>query len=295
MKKTLIIGSTVVDVLLSLPALPRRAEDINITSVEYRIGGCAYNVYKTLSFFKSPAILCSPVGSGVHGRVVKEHFAAEGICPIASLETENGCCYCLIEPNGERTFLSHHGAEYLFSRDWLKKIDFSQIGSIYICGLELEEPTGEEILSFVYEHAELELYFAPSPRLMHIPQERMRLFLCRRDSNGKGPFIHLNEKEALDFAGKAKIEEAAEFIAQKTGNSVVITLGEKGCYCLESAGAKGGFSPGYPVQQVNTVGAGDAHFGAIIACVKEGQSLEEACIKANKAGAEVVANFSKSP
>ena len=68
MKQILVIGSTVVDILLNIPFIPRPGEDVNITASEYRIGGCAYNVYKTLTLFDSPALLCSPVGSGVFGR-----------------------------------------------------------------------------------------------------------------------------------------------------------------------------------------------------------------------------------
>jgi hypothetical protein len=44
MKQTLVIGSTVADVILSLPRLPRRGEDINIGPPVCRLGGCAYEV-----------------------------------------------------------------------------------------------------------------------------------------------------------------------------------------------------------------------------------------------------------
>jgi sugar/nucleoside kinase (ribokinase family) len=155
MKETLVIGSTVVDVLLYIPNIPLRSEDINISAAEHRIGGCAYNVYKALKSQKSPAVLCSPIGGGIYGRIVEEHFAAQSINPIAVLEKENGCCYCLVEPAGERTFLSLHGLEYSFSRKWLKNLDFSKIDSVYICGLEIEESTGTEIIEFIDEHHDL--------------------------------------------------------------------------------------------------------------------------------------------
>lgn len=288
MKQTLVIGSTVVDVLLSLPALPQRGEDINITAGEYRIGGCAYNVFKTLGLFKSPALLCSPVGSGIYGRMVKEHLKNEGLVPFVSLEEENGCCYCLVEPDGERSFLSLHGAEYLFSRSWMKGVDLSGAGAVYVSGIEVEDPSGGEIVEFVHEHPELELCFAPGPRITQIPAERMEGLLCRRDRDGRGPLLHLNESEALLFTGEGGVEAAAEFLAGKTKNAVVITLGERGSYCLSKAGAEGHFIPGFPARVVDTVGAGDAHCGALMACLKEGLSLEQACLRANKIGAAVV-------
>ena len=288
MDRTLVIGSTVVDVFLHIPALPRRGEDVNVTASEYRIGGCAYNVYKTLELFKSPAILCSPVGFGILGRMVREALHKEGLHPIASLEKENGCCYCLIDADGERTFLSHHGAEYLFSRSWMNNIDYSQIDSVFICGIDVEESTGGEIVEFVLEHPELKLYFSPGPRIMYISPDKIERLLGCRDKDGKGPFLHLSENEVLDYTRKDNVEAGALFLAGKTGNSVVVTLGKRGCYCLEKAGMAGNFIPGVPADVVDTVGAGDVHFGSLIACLKEGMDLEKACIRANRTSAAVV-------
>jgi sugar/nucleoside kinase (ribokinase family) len=286
MKQTLVIGSTVVDVILSLPRLPRRGEDLNIGPPACRLGGCAYNVFKTLRLFQSPALLCSPVGGGIYGRMVQEGLAAEGIEPFVRLEAENGCCYCLVEADGERSFLSWHGAEYLFSRAWMEKLDYSRIDSVFICGLELEEPTGDELVEFALEHPEPDLYFAPGPRIARIPRRRMERLLGRRGAKG-GPFLHLNEAEAGAFSGKNDVEEAAELLAKMTENSLVITRGERGCYCREKSAAAGFFVPGLAVRVADTVGAGDAHCGALIASLKQGRGLREACGIANRIGAAV--------
>jgi sugar/nucleoside kinase (ribokinase family) len=289
MKQTLVIGSTVVDVILSIPVIPGRGEDVNITAVEYRIGGCAYNVFMALRLFNSPARLCSPVGSGFYGDMVRERLKKEGLEAFTNLEGENGCCYCLIEPDGERSFLSHHGVEYHFSSSWMEKIDFSQTDSAFICGLEVEEQDGDEIVDFVDEHPELELYFSAGPRINHIPTERMEKLLRRRDNLGKGPFLHLNKSEAIGFSGKKTLEDAAEFLAAKTGNNLVITLGEGGSYCFSEAGSVGRYVQPFNVTVVDTVGTGDAHCGSLIACLKSGMNLEKACLEANRVGAAVAA------
>ncbi|MDR1636192.1 MAG: PfkB family carbohydrate kinase [Treponema sp.] len=294
MKQTLVIGSTVVDVVLSLPRLPRRGEDINIGPSVCRLGGCAYNVFKTLRLFQSPAQLCSPVGSGIYGRMVEEGLAREGIEPFVRLEAENGCCYCLVEADGERSFLSWHGAEYLFSRSWMKKPDYSRIDSVFICGIEVEEPSGDELVEFVLEHPELDLYFAPGPRITRIPRRRVERLLARRGANG-GPFLHLNEAEAAAFSGKNDVATAAEVLAKMTGNGLVITLGERGCYCREKDADAGFFVPGAAARVIDTVGAGDAHCGALIAGFKQGRGLREACGIANKIGAAVVGMHGTTP
>jgi sugar/nucleoside kinase (ribokinase family) len=282
MKKILVIGSTVVDVLLKLPHLPRSGEDINITSSSLHIGGCAWNTARMLNLFGIPHILCSPVGTGIYGDFVRRRFAAEGIRPFVNVETENGCCYCLIEANGERTFVSHHGAEYLFSKEWIADMDFSDVDSVFICGIEVEDPDGEEIIDFVCEHNDLTLYFAPGPRIMHIAPDRIKRILARH------PVLHLNETEACAYTGVRHIEKAADILAKKTDGSVIITLGEQGCYYREAGAAQGYYAAPLPARVVDTVGAGDAHYGALIACLKKGQTLKKAAETANRAGSAVV-------
>ena len=67
MKKTLVIGSTVADVIVRVSHLPRTGEDLDIDEQSLSLGGCAYNVYHALELFGSPALLFSPVGTGIYG------------------------------------------------------------------------------------------------------------------------------------------------------------------------------------------------------------------------------------
>jgi sugar/nucleoside kinase (ribokinase family) len=227
--------------------------------------------------------------------MVREYLDERGIKPFVNLEEENGCCYCLVESNGERSFLSHHGAEYLFSKVWMKDIDFSKAGSVYVSGIDVEDRTGNEIVEFVYEHPELDLYFAPGPRIMHIEKERITKLLRRRDTKGKGPVLHLNKTEACTFSGKDSVEEAAVFLAEKIGNILIITLGEKGCYYYEPEASQGQYVAGFPVEALDTTGAGDAHCGAVIAGLKQGKPLPEVCEAANKIGAKVASGHGMFP
>ena len=68
MKKALIIGSTVVDVIVNLvDSLPKTGEDVHVRSQHMSLGGCAYNVSDSVRHFQVPYILFSPVGTGVYG------------------------------------------------------------------------------------------------------------------------------------------------------------------------------------------------------------------------------------
>ena len=61
MKKTLVIGSTVVDIIIGVKSLPKTQEDTHTTFHKMNLGGCAYNVSEILRQSKTPYILCSPV------------------------------------------------------------------------------------------------------------------------------------------------------------------------------------------------------------------------------------------
>ncbi len=281
MKQTLVIGSTVVDVILRLPYLPQKTQDVNIFSQTHNLGGCAYNVSNMLSLENVPNILCSPVGTGLYGEFVQRELSHKGITPFVFLDdVENGCCYCLVEADGERTFISHHGAEYLFKKEWMKHVDLSSVDSVYICGIEVEDPTGIEIVEFLEENAQLKIYFAVGPRINHIEKKRLeRLFSL-------SPILHLNEKEALEYTNCNRLEQAAKYLNTLTSNSLIITLGERGALVFENNEITSVMSETVPV--VDTIGAGDCHIGSIISGLKKGYTLIEAVKRANRFAAAVV-------
>lgn len=284
MKKVLVIGSTVVDVVVNLvDHLPKTGEDVHIKSQHMSLGGCAYNVSDSIRHFQVPYILFSPVGTGVYGNFIREELHSRGISsPIPTPERENGCCYCFVEDTGERSFISYHGAEYLFEKEWFSLIPLEDIDSVYICGLEIEENTGENIVEFLEAHPELTVYFAPGPRLTVInPKLVERLYRL-------SPILHLNETEALSASGKSTVQEAAAFLYEKTNNTVIVTLGEKGCFFFD--GKKAETVPPVPAIQADTIGAGDSHIGSVIACLKKGDSLKAAIQKANRVSSSVVSS-----
>lgn len=292
MKKVLVIGSTVVDVIITLEDyLPKTQGDVHVLSQEMSLGGCAYNTSDMIRHFKVPYILFSPVGTGAYGDFVRANLAAKNIStPIPTPEEENGCCYCFIEKTGERTFISYHGAEYRFQPEWFHLLDTEEIDSVYICGFEIEEHTGIHIVEWLENHPQLTIYFAPGPRLNKIHPERMnRLFALH-------PIIHLNDDEVCAYQGFQsspaacapgnRLENAAAYLASLTGNTVIVTLGARGTYYHSTDGCE--YIDAVSAHQIDTIGAGDSHIGAVIACRQKGMSLHDAILTANRVAAKVV-------
>lgn len=280
-KQVLVIGSTVTDVILHVDHLPATGEDVHVIRQTMSLGGCAYNVSDMIRHFQVPCILFSPVGTGIYGQFVRDALAQKGIhSPIPTPEQDNGCCYCFVEASGERTFVCHRGAEYRFRPEWFRLLPADAVDSAYVCGLELEESTGLYIVRFLEEHPSLRIYFAPGPRILVLsPGILERIFAL-------SPILHLNGAEALQFTGKASIEEAAHALYKKTGNAVIVTLGARGAYYEAETGAS--YVPGVKAVQTDTIGAGDSHMGAVIARLKQGAPLGDAIRDANRIAAAVV-------
>ena len=267
--------------IINVTELPRRTCDININGQTMSLGGCAFNVQNMIRLFQIPNVFCSPVGTGMYGDYVAKELDDIGIKPFVRIpDKDNGCCYCFIEPDGERTFLSYHGVEYTFDPSWLEDIDINDFDSVYVCGLEIEEPTGDAIISLLKMNQQLAIYFAPGPRFHFIEKRKLKeLFKL-------SPLIHLNKEEILSFSGADTLKEAAENLFAQTQNHLIVTDGEQGSYYYD--GIKLNYVPGIAAHVTDTIGAGDSHFGAFIASRKLGYSYMESLTIANQLAAKVV-------
>jgi len=283
MKQTLVIGSAVVDVIVEIPHLPTTGEDVHIRRQSRSLGGCAFLVSDILRHFQAPNSLCTAVGGGIYGDYVRKHLIQRGVpIYVSRPEEENGCCYCMVEEDGERTFIVDHGIEYTFDEAYLEKIDTEQIDSVYVCGLEVEEVTGMNIIGYLEKHREYTIYFAPGARIMEIQPERMERMLALH------PILHMNHRESLQFTGEASVEQAARRLYQKTKNTVIVTLGEKGAYCFD--GEEDRYAAPVSAEVCDTIGAGDSHIGTVIAARRFGLSFGEAIQAANYISAAVVSH-----
>lgn len=280
MEKLLIIGSTCVDVVIRVDALPKTGEDLQPEGQSFSMGGCGWNVFRAARNAGADPVFLSPVGTGVYGETVAGALTAAGVPILARPAEENGCCYCLVEASGERTFLSVRGAEYRIRREWLDALE-GPFSLAYLCGMELQEPEGDNILDWLEVHPEIRPFYAPGPRGVLLEREKQERILNLH------PILHLNGGEALALSGEDTPEAAAEALGRRTGQKVIITLGSEGCLCRREDGTIL-TAPPVLVTVADTIGAGDTHAGVMLACLHRGTGLQEALQQANAAAAETV-------
>ena len=166
------------------------------------------------------------------------------------------------------------GIERHFVRAWFDRVEAARFGCGFASGYEVEGPGGDAIISFFEDHPSIELYYAPGPRVCGVGAQKTARI------NALHPVWHLNDQEALAYTGRATVEEAGAAIAEKCGNAVVITAGKDGAHLFVD-GRHAVVSAGL-VDVVDTVGAGDAHLGALTAARAAGHSWEDALALANR-------------
>ncbi|MBO4107518.1 carbohydrate kinase family protein [Streptococcus suis] len=279
MGKCLVIGSTVCDVMIYLDRLPGRQGDAHIKKQVMSLGGCAFNVVSILHHLGVEYDFISPVGTGTYGTFVKEGLNQLGIQTPISIEGANGCCYCFVESDGERTFLSDHGVEYSFSPSWLDGYDLSQYGLVYICGLEVEEETGQALVDWL-KTCGRQLIFAPGPRGNLIPANRMSQLLAL------SPILHLNEQEVMSLAQEIDIEKAIQVLFDRTQQLIIVTKGSNGAIAFDGEWHE---APSFPAIVKDTIGAGDSHVGAMMAALVTEKSVADSLVFANRVASHVVA------
>ena len=203
MKRLLIIGSTCVDVILRLDHLPTTGEDMHPVQ-RFAMGGCAFNVAQVPKAYDVDLRFVTPIGDhGVFSDFVRAHLGNAGFRgPITVPDSENGCCYCLVERSGERTFLSVHGVEYSFHAEYMDAFAGERFDYTYICGLEVEEKTGGELVAWLEAHPDIAgtVVYAPGPRGIEVDADRTERILAMH------PILHLNEQEAQALAGMSDSE-----------------------------------------------------------------------------------------
>ena len=284
-KSVLVIGSTCVDMIIRVDHLPKTEENLHPHGQRFTVGGCAYNAANILGRGGADTVFVTPVGlRGVFGSYLLPTLQSQPWArPVILPDAENGCCYCLVEAGGERTFLSIHGAEYSFSPAWMTPYAGRRFAYVYICGLEIEEESGEKLTAWLEKADFGTLLYAPGPRGMRVPKERTERLLRLR------PILHLNEAEALQMGEKETLPEAIQNLYSKTQNTVIVTKGAEGAFLLDGQG-KPLHVPGVTVSHVaDTIGAGDAHAGAVLLALSRNQQLPEAVAFANRVAAQVVA------
>lgn len=284
-EKSLIIGAAFVDVIMNVPNLPGSGGDVTAETPSYNVGGCAFNVYGAIRYQlgKEAADLFVPVGKGQYSKIVQEDLKKARIPMLLKKEeTDNGWDLCLVEPSGERSFITVPGIEQRWKSDWFNAIQLNNYKYFYLSGYEAENLTSSKVILDTLKGRRSDSYilFDASPRISHIPKTTIKQLLTNN------VIINANEDEISYLSTKKDLESQTREIYKQTHSPVIVTLGSKGTYLFNDGVGK--LIPGEKVKVVNTIGAGDTHCGGVLAGLQNGMNIEDAIKLGNHLSAKVI-------
>lgn len=278
----LVIGAAVMDMVARADTLPERGGDIAADVTGFHLGGCALNIALGLKQLGIHSLNLLPVGEGMWSdRLRKEMAAREIVSDLQVKGADNGWCLALVEPDGERTFISVDGIENQWQPGWLAQAT-PQNGLVYVSGYQLGAKQGTVLTDWLDTLPDaVRVLVDFGPRLDVMPKERVERLIR------PGVILTLNQREAvmLGFAGDA--ESFCRQLHEKTCELVVLRCGEQGSYYYGSADDCGWIAA-RKITVADSIGAGDSHCAGLLAGLSLGLTHWQSMMLANCVAAYVV-------
>jgi len=268
-------GQAVVDLVMRVGALPPAGGDVLASDVRLTAGG-GFNVMSAAARAGAAVVYAGEHGIGRFGDIVREALAAEGIAVVQPpVSPDTGVCVVLVDATGERTFITETGAEGTLTAEHLARVELRPDDLIYLSGYSLvRESNREALLSWLPGLTGQPVLLDPGPLAADVPADIWHALLPRVD------ILSCNEAETRQLSTLDGVQAIP---------TRIVRLGAAGCDV--TADRVTTRVPGFPVDPVDTNGAGDAHAGVLAAGLLEGLDLLTAAARANAAAAMAVTKY----
>jgi ribokinase len=282
MPSILVLGDINVDVRMSVPAYPPPGGEALTERIGTCLGGSAANTAVVLSRLGLGARMIARLGGDAWGQVAMSALAETGV----GLElvqhdpsAPTGMMFTVVTPDGERTMFGQRGANRHTDPAAITMDSFSGIDRLHLSGYALlEAPQRQAVERAVALTAQqglpisLDTAYLPA---LSAPQA-VRLLLPRLD------ICILGLPEATSLLGESEPRDAAAALLAAGVRLAAVKLGAQGCLLAEASSVH--LAPAFPVQVVDTTGAGDAFSAGLIYGRLQRLSLPVLAILANALG-----------
>ncbi len=304
------LGSVVVDLVATVPALPVRGGDVAASSLAPTPGG-GFNVLAAVARQGLPAAYAGPHGTGPFGELVRAALARLGVAVLAEPRAvDTGLVVTLVDDGGERTFVTSPDAVVGPTAADLARVDAVPGDFVSVSGYGLLHPPSRDVLvpwvlalpdgvTVVLDPGPLAPAAALAPLLPRVDWLSANLAEAASLAAGTGP-AGAGPADAGPAgagpagagpadAGPARAGDAVRIAARlaRTGRGVVVRTGAAGCVVVAPGGRPVAVA-GFAVRAVDTTGAGDAHTGVFAVELARGADPLVAARTANAAAALAV-------
>ena len=276
------LDSVMIDVMMRVESLPGRGSDT--LALEHLVAtGGGFNVMSAAARHGMKCVYAGQLGTGPFATIARASLKKERIMApvVADPDCDLGCCLVLVDAQGERTFVTSKGAELRLRAYDLDGLDVASGDYVYVSGYNVLYPEVSATVTAWLEQLanDVVVAFDPGVRVMDIPTSALRPVLARTD------WLLCSAREGMDLSGEGSLMKAADALLAMTGRrGVVVHDGADGC-AVATREHRAQRVAGFPVDVVDTNGAGDTHNGVFLAEVAHGRDVLKAARWANAAAA----------
>lgn len=288
--KLAVLGSINADHILNLTHFPRPGETVIGKQYQVAFGGKGANQAVAAGRSGADIVFIACVGEDDIGERIRQQLVNDRIdvSPVEAVAGDStGVALIFVNGEGENTIGIHAGANAALTPARVEQHQ-QVIADAAALLMQLESPL-ESVLAaakIAHQH-QTQVILNPAPAT-ELPDELLSLV----------DMITPNETEAQILTGVAVNSDedaarAAAVLHDKGIRTVLITLGSRGVWLSEQG--KGQRIPGFRVEAVDTIAAGDTFNGALITALIEQRPMAEAVRFAHAAAAIAVTRRGAQP
>ncbi|MEA4984546.1 Ribokinase [bioreactor metagenome] len=277
-KKIVVVGSCNTDMVVKSDRLPVPGETVLGGAFMMNPGGKGANQAVAIARMGGNVTFISKTGNDLFGRQSVEMYGDENIVTdyiFSDQHLPSGVALIMVDRNGENCIVVASGANGSLSpKDIEKARNVIENADILLMQLEVPMDTVEYAAKLAHEKG-IKVVLNPAPAAF-LSNELLKCLYAIIPNKTEAEMLSGIKVSDLETA-----KQAADIIAAKGVDKVVITLGSKGA--LIKDGDVYSFIPADKVEAVDTTAAGDTFCGAFCVGISEGLSIEDAVRMATKA------------
>lgn len=276
----IVFGSLNMDLVARTPRLLQAGETVLGTEFFTTPGGKGANQAVALAKLGVSTQMVGRVGADAFGQELLESLRSTCIQTESILvdpTTHSGVAIITVAPDGENQIVGIFGANGNVDETDVQRMQQHFPADALL--LQLEVPlVAVQVAAQVAHAVGIPVILDPAP----VPSARL---------NDLYPFVDIlipNEVEASQLVGFSvhdpkTAEQAARVLQQQGAKTVIVKLGAQGALGITLTDTC--FVPAFAVPAIDTVAAGDAFAGGLVAALIEGASLQQAMVWGAAAGA----------
>lgn len=288
--KLVVLGSINADHILNLESFPTPGETVTGHRYQVAFGGKGANQAVAAGRSGADIAFIACTGDDDTGERVRKQLESDNIdiAPVSVVQGEStGVALIFVNAEGENVIGIHAGANAALTVERVGA-QHDLIAGAEALLMQLESPVESVLAAAKIAHENhTTVVLNPAPARV-LSDELLALV----------DIITPNETEAEKLTG-IRVENdddaarAAKALHDKGINTVIITLGSRGVWA--SVKGDGCRVPGFKVQAIDTIAAGDTFNGALVTALLEGEKLDKAIRFAHAAAAIAVTRTGAQP